>query len=69
MTFEDELLRLRDSGLLTEMYRRGLVSYKIIYYLDIYRDKTNKGLTYQALAKRLGISKRTVYLAVASIKD
>ena len=69
MTFEDELIQLRDSGLLTEMYRRGLVSYKIIYYLDIYRDKTNKGLTYQALAKRLGISKRTVYLAVASIKD
>ena len=69
MTFEDELIQLRDSGLLTEMYRRGLVSYKIIYYLDIYRDKTNKGLTYQALAKRLGISKRTVYLAVASIKE
>ena len=69
MTFEDELIQLRDSGLLTEMYRRGLVSYKIIYYLDIYRDKTNKGLTYHALAKRLGISKRTVYLAVASIKE
>ena len=68
MTFQDKLFELRDSGFLTEMYKRGLISHKPIYYLDIYRDKMDNKLTYDCLAARLGVSRATVLRAVKSLK-
>ena len=67
-TFAEQLKDARDSGLLTEMYKRGLISHKPIFYLDIYLDKTSKRLTYQSLADRLGCSKSTILRAINSIK-
>ncbi|KKM19879.1 hypothetical protein LCGC14_1651170 [marine sediment metagenome] len=67
-TFAEQLKEARDSGLLTEMYKRGLISHKPIFYLDIYLDKTSKRLTYQSLADRLGCSKSTILRAINSIK-
>ncbi len=69
MTFAEQLKQARDSGLLTEMLKRGLIDHKPTYYLDIYLDKTGKHLTYKQMAARLGCSVSTVLRAINSIKD
>lgn len=68
-TFAEQLKEARDSGLLEDMYKRGLIDHKPTYYLDIYLDKTNKHLTYQQMADRLGCSKSTVLRAINAIKE
>ena len=67
-TFAEQLKAVRDSGLLDEMYRRGLIGHRPKYYLDIYLDKTGKHLTYQQMADRIGCSKSTILRAINSIK-
>ncbi len=68
MSFLDKMVAAKDNGLLAEMYTRGLIDHIPSYYLDIYLDKTNKGLTYKAIAERLGISISTVVRACKAIK-
>ena len=69
MTFAEQLKAARDSGLLDEMYRRGLIGHRPKFYLDIYLDKTSKHLTYQQMADRINRSKSTVLRAINSIKN
>ena len=68
-TFAEQLKEARDSGFLTEMYKRGLISHKPIFYLDIYLDKTGKHLTYQQMGDRIGCSKSTILRAMNSIRN
>ena len=64
LTFRAEMTQLKRNGTLARMYARGALSYKPIYYLDIVNDLRNKGLTYQQLSERLGVSTKTIQRAV-----
>ena len=69
MTYEQELTEAKKSGFLSRMLRRGHISYKPIYYLDIYIDKKTKHLTNTELAERLGVTRQTIHRAIKSISD
>jgi len=68
-TFEEEMIEARDSGFLTRMLIHGCISYKPIYYLDIYIDKKTKGLSNVEMAERLGVTRQTIHRAIKSISD
>ena len=69
MTYQEELNMARESGFLKRMLLHGHISYKPIYYLDIYNDKITKNLSTKEQAERLGVSGQTVRNAIRSIKS
>ena len=68
ITFREEMTQLKRDGTLARMYARGALSHKPIYYLDIVNDLRDKGLTYQQLSERLGVSTKTIQRAVSLYK-
>ena len=69
MTYEQELIQAKESGFLQRMLQHGHISYKPIYYLDIFIDKNTKNLSNIELAERLGVSRQTIHRAIKSIQE
>lgn len=64
-----------ESGMLTEMYRAGIVSQKVIMYRDMYYDvqtyreqnKCNQSVAIQAVADKYRVNYTTVFRAIKFI--